>query len=156
MKTLQKGFTLIELMIVVAIVGILAAIALPAYQDYISRSKISEGLAWLDSAKLGVSEYVSSQGSAPPAAADAGIDTSAPPANATYMSGVGYNTAGSTVRISVTLQSINTTIDGQKVGMVGAVNSDNTVTWACRTTASGAAQMKFIPSNCRTTDAALP
>ena len=61
MKRLQQGFTLIELMIVVAIVGILAAIALPAYQDYVIRSKMSEGVVALAACKTSVSEYVSTK-----------------------------------------------------------------------------------------------
>src|SRR4030088_2411051 len=65
MKRIQQGFTLIELMIVVAIVGILAAIALPAYQDYIVRSKVSEVEAALAACKTSVAEYTSSHGSMP-------------------------------------------------------------------------------------------
>ncbi len=64
-KKAQKGFTLIELMIVIAIVGILAAIALPAYQDYIVRSKMSEAVAALAEAKTTVTEYVASNGGLP-------------------------------------------------------------------------------------------
>src|SRR6478752_7782253 len=76
MKRIQQGFTLIELMIVVAIVGILAAIALPAYQDYIIRSKMSEGVAALAACKTSVSEYVSTHGTVMPADADtAGCST---------------------------------------------------------------------------------
>ena len=67
MKRLQQGFTLIELMIVVAIVGILAAIALPAYQDYVIRSKMSEGVAALAACKTSVAEYVSTHGTVMPA-----------------------------------------------------------------------------------------
>ena len=67
MKRIQKGFTLIELMIVVAIVGILAAIALPAYQDFIVRSKMSEALAAMAACKTSVSEYASSHGGTLPA-----------------------------------------------------------------------------------------
>ncbi len=67
MKRIQQGFTLIELMIVVAIVGILAAIALPAYQDYIVRSKMSEAMAAIASCKTSVAEYTSSHGGTMPA-----------------------------------------------------------------------------------------
>ncbi|MCC7328060.1 MAG: pilin [Burkholderiales bacterium] len=72
MKQLQKGFTLIELMIVVAIVGILAAIALPAYQDYVIRSKMSEGTAAIAACKTSVSEFVSSRNAWPANANTAG------------------------------------------------------------------------------------
>ena len=67
MKRIQQGFTLIELMIVVAIVGILAAIALPAYQDYLVRSKMSEGLAALAACKTSVAEYTSAHSGTTPA-----------------------------------------------------------------------------------------
>ena len=75
MKTLQKGFTLIELMIVVAIVGILAAIALPAYQDYVIRSKMSEGVAALAACKTSISEFVSTKNAWPTDADNAGCST---------------------------------------------------------------------------------
>src|SRR6202049_874398 len=72
MKRLQQGFTLIELMIVVAIVGILAAIALPAYQDYVIRSKMSEAIAAIAACKTSVSEYASTKAAYPPLMTDAG------------------------------------------------------------------------------------
>jgi type IV pilus assembly protein PilA len=77
MKRIQQGFTLIELMIVVAIVGILAAIALPAYQDYVVRSKMSETEAAIAACKTTVSEYLSSHGSLPADNAAAGCSTTA-------------------------------------------------------------------------------
>jgi type IV pilus assembly protein PilA len=76
MKQLQKGFTLIELMIVVAIVGILAAIALPAYQDYIVRSKMSEAMAAIAACKTSVAEYTASHaGTLPPTTLNSGCST---------------------------------------------------------------------------------
>ncbi len=73
MKNVQKGFTLIELMIVVAIIGILAAIALPAYQDYTKRSHVSEGLSLAGAAKLGVTEFFADRGALPTSNADVGL-----------------------------------------------------------------------------------
>src|SRR5450755_2001695 len=75
MKRVQKGFTLIELMIVVAIVGILAAIALPAYQDYIVRSKMSETMAAIAACKTSIAEYASSHTTYPPDVTASGCST---------------------------------------------------------------------------------
>lgn len=72
MKQVQKGFTLIELMIVVAIIGILAAVALPAYQDYTTRAKVSECVGMISACKTAVTEYYSSQGQMPTSASLAG------------------------------------------------------------------------------------
>jgi type IV pilus assembly protein PilA len=73
LKTVQKGFTLIELMIVVAIIGILAAIAIPAYQDYTIRSQVTEGLAMAGATKAAIAESFAQTGTWPAANVDAGI-----------------------------------------------------------------------------------
>src|SRR4026209_153095 len=76
MKTLQKGFTLIELMIVVAIIGILAAAAIPAYQDYIARAQVSEAVSLLGSGKTGLAEYFADKSVWPTAASEVMGNTS--------------------------------------------------------------------------------
>ena len=93
MKRIQKGFTLIELMIVVAIVGILAAIALPAYQDYVVRSKMSETEAAIAACKTSVSEYLSSHGTLPPDNTAAGCSTTA----SQYVSSTGAGFSGTAI-----------------------------------------------------------
>jgi len=77
MKTLQKGFTLIELMIVVAIIGILAAIAIPAYQDYTIRAQVSEGLTLASDIKAGVAEFAAQTGAWPADLVEAGLGSTA-------------------------------------------------------------------------------
>ena len=80
MKTMQKGFTLIELMIVVAIIAILAAIALPAYQDYVARSQVSEAMSLSSGAKTAVAEYYADRGAWPTSNTQAGLTPNSRPA----------------------------------------------------------------------------
>ena len=156
MKKVQQGFTLIELMIVVAIVGILAAIALPAYQDYIVRSKTTEAMAALDSAKLSVTEYMSAQGATALGTATADEVGVSLPGNAKFISALDWVASATAPQITATFANIgNTEIDGKKIELNGTVNSDGTIAWTCNPE-SGLTSVKYLPANCRAAVAAAP
>lgn len=143
MKNVQKGFTLIELMIVVAIIGILAAIALPAYQNYIGRSKLSEVVGQLDGAKTSVAEYVATNGACPATTAISGVSS---PVGAAYTASVQTDAA---CKIGALVQGTGTGVDGAYIIMTGTKQSDNSVTWTCGSS-TASSNFKFLPANCRT------
>jgi type IV pilus assembly protein PilA len=161
MKTLQKGFTLIELMIVVAIVGILAAIALPAYQDYIARAKMTEPLAKLDEIKLSVAEYYASNNATPANASSAGIGSAGgwtSVTGPTYYTHVGYEevTANTTVKVAVKMNSAaNSNLADKALIMTGTIQSDGSVSWTCGSDVA-AASLKLLPANCRAAGTITP
>ena len=139
---MQKGFTLIELMIVVAIIGILAAVALPAYQDYTKRSHVSEGLSLASGAKTSVTEFYSSMGRFP------GNNTSAGLAAANTITGnaVSQVGVGGGGLITITYNdkvTANSTLVLSPRTVAGAVN------WVCKGGSGTAVDVKFRPSNCR-------
>ena len=141
MKKVQQGFTLIELMIVVAIIGILAAIAIPAYQDYTKRSHVSEGLTLAAAAKAGVSEYYASTGGWPSNNASAGL-----PVNAASIAGNAVRSvAVNQSQITITYRT--QVIAGGTIILQGTV-SGGTIEWDC-TGGSATLLDKWKPSNCR-------
>ena len=143
----QQGFTLIELMIVVAIIGILAAIAIPAYQDYTIRAQVSEGLNLAAGAKAAVTEYYQDQGVFPTTNTLAGIE-SAGNIEGKYVSQVQVGAAGLiTVTYSSTApQSANNNIDTLTLTMTPADNAGS-VSWTCD---GGAGLLdKWLPAACR-------
>lgn len=147
-RSAQRGFTLIELMIVVAIIGILAAVALPAYRDYTVRAKVSELILAASSAKTAVSEYVNTNGAMPTTAQASGIYDAQ---SSTYVSSVDYSgTGGSTGLITVTATAAEPAISGAQLGLYGTA-SGGQVSWACGTSqvVGTKIQAKYLPSSCQ-------
>lgn len=141
----QQGFTLIELMIVVAIIGILAAIAIPAYQDYTIRAQVSEGLNLAAGAKAAVSEYTMDRGAWPDNNAMAGLATNATDINGSYVTSVGVVSNVITVTYGGS-RPANAVIAGQSITLTGLINAGS-VEWTCAS--GGVIQAKHLPAACR-------
>ena len=140
---MQKGFTLIELMIVIAIIGILAAIAIPAYQDYTIRSKVSEGLNMAGAAKLAVAETFDSQGVL--GADNAAVGLPAPASIAgTYVASISAIT--SFVTITYKLIAAGKVDAGDTVTLTANTTLPGSVQWTCT---SASINPRFLPANCR-------
>jgi type IV pilus assembly protein PilA len=144
MKRVQQGFTLIELMIVVAIIGILAAIALPAYQDYVVRSKVSEGLIRGAEAKTSVAEYFSANSAIPGTTASAAFNSAA----AGLVSSVKCGT--DCRNVNITMSSAIAALGTNRVVQLSATSTANgMIVWKCKTGAANGIQAKYLPASCR-------
>ena len=145
MKAVQKGFTLIELMIVVAIIGILAAIAIPAYQDYTIRAQVTEGLNLASDLKAGIGELYADRGRG----SDINSGNLGIPA-ASYKSGkyvTQIEVEDGTIEITYG-NSANSKINGGILTLVPSVNDNLDVIWTCGGTGTTLPE-KYLPASCR-------
>jgi type IV pilus assembly protein PilA len=139
-RQLQKGFTLIELMIVVAIIGILAAVALPAYQDYTKRARITEGFNLAAAAKTAVADYYSSNNEMPSINDSVGLPGSTTITGAS-VDRVGISNGVITIQFNTKVSTAATTL------LLTPVTSSGSISWDCAT--GGTLESKLRPSNCR-------
>jgi type IV pilus assembly protein PilA len=140
-RSMQKGFTLIELMIVVAIIGILAAVALPAYQDYTVRAKVTELILAADAAKVGVSEAAATYSALPAAASFTPVSQVSKYVASVTWDGTLVTATGSTVA-----NGGDSNLAGNTITMTPTyVAATGIVTWVC----GGSIAAKFRPSSCK-------
>ena len=162
----QQGFTLIELMIVVAIIGILAAVAIPAYQDYTIRAQVSEGLSLAAAAKTAVAETYATTGAAPANRTAAGMTAAATDTSGNYVTQV--DVANGTITVTFG-NDANAQINGKTLALTPYESADLSVVWVCggatvptgvsllgtsgagTTAAVGTTNVpsQYLPSNCR-------
>jgi type IV pilus assembly protein PilA len=133
MKSVQKGFTLIELMIVIAIIGILAAIAIPAYQNYTIRAQVTEGLSLSDNFKTAIAEFYQNNGTFPAGVSATGSATTIPMPGASvgkYVSAVTV-VAGGNIQVTYSGSQVNSKIKGDVLIVQPGTDTNGDVVWVC-------------------------
>jgi type IV pilus assembly protein PilA len=167
LKTMQKGFTLIELMIVIAIIGILAAIAIPAYQNYTIRSQVTEGLSLADGWKTSISEYYAQNGSFPKSASTTGgagvLAATAVSSTGKYVSAITVTTGAISITYSSAApQQANSKLNGLTLGLTPYLNANYDIVWVCGgatvpsdvtldasvTALTGTVSAAYLPTSC--------
>ena len=148
MKQVQKGFTLIELMIVVAIIGILAAVAIPAYQDYIARSQMSEAMTLASGLKTNVSEVFSQKGICPTNGTNGISD--ATDINGNYVqsvtvAGTATDAGGCTITALMKATDVANGIQGESLELELSNADTGSYVWTCTSTADD----KYLPASCQ-------
>ena len=141
--TLKQGFTLIELMIVVAIIGILAAVAIPSYQDYTARSQMVEALNLLSGVKTPVGDYYSNFGTWP---VGSDFNEAVPQQDGKYVASMSAAVA-SEYEVTVTMKSSNVSPD--IVGKQLQLTTSNARTWTCKPPTTNGVDLKFLPQVCQ-------
>lgn len=143
------GFTLIELMIVIAVVAILVTLAVPAYQQYNTRAKITECMVGAAPAKLAISEYMSTVGSWPPDMDSAALSSNN---SSKYCSGfTGYDPATGSFQINVNELAIYPTLGQVQPQLTPQLTSVTLIAWRCSRGATAPELLKYLPSTCRGT-----
>jgi type IV pilus assembly protein PilA len=145
----QRGFTLIELMIVVAIIGILAAIAIPAYQSYVARAQASEALELLSGAKTPLAEFYADRGVWPAAAASIGMDVGGHYVLSSIAldSGAGSTLPELVLRATFRSSGVAKSIQGKRIVLE---TLDGGIRWRCRRDTTDGIDDKYLPSACKT------